>query len=315
MRWIGHLNDGGGEFETPFVVVGRRRGDRFHLMEWFEADDDAAWCRGLAKLLGERGDAADWLARLIDRYDARDWDGLRALFTSDAIIADRRPLGAGELRGPEPYVEFLRGMVELAPDARVRVVRVLDLAPHLCLIRLDVRGHAARGGEIEVPHVDVVNFRDGLNDHVEMFDPGDEAQALERRPGAQGIQVAHSDLAPLGFDPAELAQGVQGRRQPRSRGRRPTRELLLADREADRHPVAGRLAVALDELDQPGADPTDGVGRPEIDPLSGRRRGSGASASRAAQERDGGGAPAGRRRARQDRGSRAPPPSRRRRRS
>ena len=179
-RWSGHLNEGGGEFEIAMTGVARRRGDRFDRVEGFDPDDDAAWGARFPELLGERGAALTLGARWTERFHARDWDALSALLSHNATVVDRRQLGAGEVRGATRLVEFARGLVELVPDARLHVVRLLDALPQLTLTRFDIRGHAADGGEIEVPHLSLIRVHDRLIDYAELFDAADEEGARRR---------------------------------------------------------------------------------------------------------------------------------------
>ena len=111
---------------------------------------------------GERGATVSVAARLAAASDDRDWDTLAAMYAEDATFVDRRHLGLGEVRGRETIVRFSRGLVELAPDLRYRLVRLLDVASDGWLARADLRGHSADGGEVEVPYLALAHLRDGL---------------------------------------------------------------------------------------------------------------------------------------------------------
>ena len=62
------------------------------------------------------------------------------------------------------------GLVELAPDLSPHLVHVLDVSPNHYLLRLDVRGHSADGGEIEVPYLLVEHVSEGVIQRFEVFD-------------------------------------------------------------------------------------------------------------------------------------------------
>ncbi len=179
--WRGHLNDGGGSFEMPVVIVSRRRGRQFERFEIFDPDDDPGWCARLGELLGERGRAFRAVgAQGLTQLRTHDWDGLSASFAADAQQIDRRPVGGGVVRGGDEIVAFYRGLIELAPDAQPHLVSVLDCAPDVFLVRLDVRGQAATGGEFEVPYLLLQEVRDGVRGNLELFDVDDEDAARRR---------------------------------------------------------------------------------------------------------------------------------------
>ena len=143
--WLGHLNDGGGDFELSFVLVNSRRGDRFERFEVFDREDDPGWGARLCELLGERGAALAIGVRTLVPLRDRDWQAMLERYTSDVVQIDRRKVGGGEVPGAQGIVDFYRGLIELVPDLRPHLVRVLDVAPNANLVRLDVRGHAVRG--------------------------------------------------------------------------------------------------------------------------------------------------------------------------
>ena len=179
-RWHGHMNDGGGAFELPVVIVTQRRGDLLHLSETFDVDDDAAWCARLGELLGDRGASLAVAARAITALQSHDWVAFAAVVDDDATQVDRRTVGGGELRGSQPIVDFYVGLVELAPDLSPHLVQVHDVSPNHLLLRFDVRGHSADGGEIEVPYLLVEHVSDGVIQLIEVFDVDDEEAARRR---------------------------------------------------------------------------------------------------------------------------------------
>jgi ketosteroid isomerase-like protein len=179
-RWHGHLNEGTGEFETPFVLVVRRRGEATDHVEMFESDDDAGWVACVGEQLGERGVILAPAARFLAAHRARDWEAYRDVFSSDATLLDHRRTGFGEIHGWEAIRDHYRRMVELAPDARGELAAILDIAPRVSLNRSRVYGHAPDGGAFELLYLQVGQLRDGLIDRLEFFDDDAEDEARRR---------------------------------------------------------------------------------------------------------------------------------------
>ena len=65
--------------------------------------------------------AAATMRAFIAAFASRDWDALGALFAADVEARDQRRLGWAPLRGRAAYVTSLRSLVELAPDAQLRI--------------------------------------------------------------------------------------------------------------------------------------------------------------------------------------------------
>jgi ketosteroid isomerase-like protein len=87
----------------------------------FDPDDlDAAYAE-----LDERYGATKVTTRLLQGIAARDWDAVASLLAPDFLIDDHRLLGWGTLHGPA-FVDLLKALVELAPDARLRFDHLED---------------------------------------------------------------------------------------------------------------------------------------------------------------------------------------------
>jgi hypothetical protein len=73
--------------------------------------------------------AATWEAdmRLRRAAAARDWAQLGAAFAPDFVLEDHRPLGFLASLSREEYVASVRALLDLRPDARLRVDHVLGL--------------------------------------------------------------------------------------------------------------------------------------------------------------------------------------------
>jgi hypothetical protein len=90
----------------------------------FDPDDtDAAYAEIDARY--EAGEAAvfahgrDSGRGLLDPFHARDWGAVAASLAPGFVLVDHRPLGWGRL-DDRTYVESLKALVELSPDARLR---------------------------------------------------------------------------------------------------------------------------------------------------------------------------------------------------
>ena len=179
--WRGHLNDGGGEFETPMVTVGRRRGDQWDRLEVFDPDDDAAWAGGVAELLGERGASLAVGARSLGWWSratgtpclpptppTRPWS-TTARWEPGRSVGRTRCGTASTAAWSSSCRTFVRTSFACSTLRRT-----------LFSICIDTRGHAAQGGEIEVPSLLLARVREGLIDLWELFDQDDEQWARRR---------------------------------------------------------------------------------------------------------------------------------------
>jgi tetratricopeptide (TPR) repeat protein len=59
-----------------------------------------------------------------DAFARRDWEALAAVFAPELVVSDHRRLGWERLDGLPAYVRSLRSLVDLAPDARLRIDHV-----------------------------------------------------------------------------------------------------------------------------------------------------------------------------------------------
>ena len=125
----------GGDFELPFVSVFTHDGKVFHSSELFDLDElDAALVRydelaaagvGLAEAepasLDRFASGAELTRAFTRAFAARDWATLATLLAPDLVVSDHRLLGWETLYGPAAYVEALESLIELAPDAALRI--------------------------------------------------------------------------------------------------------------------------------------------------------------------------------------------------
>jgi tetratricopeptide (TPR) repeat protein len=113
---------GAGEIEMLLVTEANQAGQHVVQVAFDVSALDAAYAE-----LDARYDAGEGAAfargramrELLQSFHARDWDAAAAVLAPGFVLVDHRPLGWGRLDGPT-YVESLRALVELAPDARLR---------------------------------------------------------------------------------------------------------------------------------------------------------------------------------------------------
>jgi len=180
----------GGDFELPFVSVFTHDGKVFRSSELFDLDElDAALVRydELAAAPGARlaeGEPASLdrfasgaeLTRAFTRaFAARDWATLATLLAPDLVVNDHRLLGWETLHGPAAYVEALESLIELAPDAALRIDHIKTSRGGF-LYGTTWLG-TREGGRFEAPSVTVCQLdRAGL---ISRFDQYDLAQIDE----------------------------------------------------------------------------------------------------------------------------------------
>jgi hypothetical protein len=76
---------------------------------------------------------------------ARDWEQLASVFVPDLVIEDHRPIGVLAVRSRDEYVASVRALVDLRPDARMRVWHVLALDERRALTVVRWEGDEAEG--------------------------------------------------------------------------------------------------------------------------------------------------------------------------
>jgi len=107
-----------------------------------------------------------------------DWDAMPGLFSPDLVVSDHRPLGWETLRGPAVYMETLKSLVDLAPDARLRGDH-MQLSERAALL-VDTWVGTREGGAFEAPRAIVFDFDErGRIRSMDFYNPEqiDEARA------------------------------------------------------------------------------------------------------------------------------------------
>src|SRR5262249_13273182 len=120
-----------GPSESEWLVVEESSGHGLRaVMVAFDRDHlDAAYAELDARFVA--GEAAPygryWELRPQRAVAARDWKELAAVFAPDFFIEDHRPVGLLTLRSGSEYVASVQALIDLRPDAALRVHHVLAL--------------------------------------------------------------------------------------------------------------------------------------------------------------------------------------------
>jgi hypothetical protein len=172
-------------------------GERLAVIEVDDRGDRSA------TVMFDAGNLEGAFAELNDRYDAgeaashrrakitrafshafatRDWDTLATLLAPDLVVNDHRIMGWEPLRGPEPYLQAIRSLVELAPDVQLRVDHVRMADPVYLYVTTWVG--TREGGAFEAPSVIACELDDlGRIRRIDQYDLAQlpEAQAALSR--------------------------------------------------------------------------------------------------------------------------------------
>jgi len=131
---------GPSEVEFLDVIEANERGETLARIRFDPADLDAAHAELDARF--EAGEAAEhplaaaWLRAFSPLVATRDWDAMAARCAPAFVAHDHRLVSWGTLNDGVAWVDTLRLLVELAPDARYRMVHV----------RMSDRGWLVQGG-------------------------------------------------------------------------------------------------------------------------------------------------------------------------
>jgi hypothetical protein len=110
---------------------------------------------------------------------ACDWAQLASQFAPDLVIEDHRPIGVLAVRSRDEYVASVRALVDLRPDARLRVWHALALDDRRALTVVRWEGDEAEG-TFDIHSVVVTEYgADGRRRREDLYslDQLDEARA------------------------------------------------------------------------------------------------------------------------------------------
>ena len=169
-----------GPFEITFLVIIVLRGDQGERIENFNLDDEAAARARVRELRNERERP---YARFDRLYNARDIDGLRAMYAPDVRLVDHRKAGWEDAHGPDALIELFETTIALAPDQTSRCEPLIDDGGDVALFRITVAspGADSQFGTFEIVIDMILVLRDGLIAHLECFEPSDPAAEARMR--------------------------------------------------------------------------------------------------------------------------------------
>jgi SnoaL-like protein len=169
---------GPSETESLGLTETDERGDVVALVMFDPNDLDAAYAELDARYAaGEAAPYGPAPTMLWKAVADRDWDGLTASLAPDFVLEDHRPLGWPTMNAAT-YVESVKALVDLAPDARWRRDHVVALEQK-CLWITTLSG-TREGGVFEDRRVGVFEFDDQgriRRFHFYALDQLDEARA------------------------------------------------------------------------------------------------------------------------------------------
>jgi class 3 adenylate cyclase/ketosteroid isomerase-like protein/tetratricopeptide (TPR) repeat protein len=116
----------------------------------------------------------------IAAYNAREWDRMRTSATEDFVFVDHRPASSEELVGIDALIAFYQGLLDLVPDARIRIPRVHRIDRHGVVCPTIGSGHSVDGALVDLPYETFALLRDGLICRAEVFAAGQASAALAR---------------------------------------------------------------------------------------------------------------------------------------
>jgi class 3 adenylate cyclase/ketosteroid isomerase-like protein/tetratricopeptide (TPR) repeat protein len=159
----------------------------------FDPDDFAAAYATLDRCFAagdgrERPVAAEWSQIHYQALDRRNWEAVAACYAPAFVGRDHRLVGWGTLEGPAAFLPTLRTMIELAPDARIRVdhMRTTERGALYSNMWLGSRD----GGAFESPFLGVLELDDSrLARRLDFYDPHHLHAALARFEEVRGASA------------------------------------------------------------------------------------------------------------------------------
>jgi hypothetical protein len=179
----GRAPEGGGEVESEAhldLIEVDAQGRIVANLLFDIADEATAFAELDARFEAiDRSAGAAWLRAFGSALERRDWDAVAGLYTPDFVGSDHRLVGWGTLRGPVAFLESLRQMFALAPDARMRPDHT---RAHERGVITESRWVGTReGGAFESLFVGVIELApDGRALRADFYDPPHLPKALAR---------------------------------------------------------------------------------------------------------------------------------------
>jgi hypothetical protein len=118
---------------------------------------------------------------LVDAFDARDREGMMAVFADDVVVEDHRRTGFGRIEGAAAYVEAVAVLWDLAPDHHLDHGRFWPVVErHGFVATHDRFGTLADGGAFESRGLSLCVADGGRITRVELFELEDLDRARRR---------------------------------------------------------------------------------------------------------------------------------------
>ncbi|MBV8957375.1 MAG: nuclear transport factor 2 family protein, partial [Actinobacteria bacterium] len=179
-----------GEFEVAVLgVVGLDATGRSDLVVDFDSDALGDALEELDRLYIEMLPPAEAAqtrvhAALVQAHNRRDWDAFRRCWADDIVAINHGPASYGEIRGIEQFMELTKAMVDVAPDFKHVLRRILATSDRAVLVESTPPVVGSAGGEYVRVRYIVTRLRtpEGPIDLYETFEPEqlDEAWARYR---------------------------------------------------------------------------------------------------------------------------------------
>ena len=167
------VDPAGNEIEV-LALIRADAHDRIDLVIYFDLDAADAAFDEIDELFvaGEGAPYADMLRGGDEQRIALrngDWATYRALTDPEIVLVDHRPASLGEIHGVDAVLNVLQTLAPLMRGMKPRVVAYPALADDRTLTELVATGTAEHGGEVEMAHLRLQQYRDGRVVRAELF--------------------------------------------------------------------------------------------------------------------------------------------------
>jgi ketosteroid isomerase-like protein len=182
--WAGGPPDG--RFEVEFLTVHEvNEAGLCTALIFLDPDDERgaqreAWTRWAAidPMVAE---VTAGVGEMIDAWNAKDLDRLRACYAENVVVEDHRWTGTGRSEGREAYLRSVVALWDLAPESRLDIGWFwLAQAPHGGVVTCRRSGTLPGGGEFVSDFLTVSVVEHGRATRIEIFEMDSADAALAR---------------------------------------------------------------------------------------------------------------------------------------
>jgi ketosteroid isomerase-like protein len=204
----GNVDDDGGVLAIDYLAVDEVDPEgRSTELVLFDANDlDAAFAELDARYAVGEGAAHPAVSVWRDfsaAFERRDWDAVAAVYSPSTVGHDHRLVGWGTLYGREAFLQSMRQMVELAPDARMRTDH--GRSSNRGMLGASIWTGTREGGAFESPFIVVVEVdAHGRAVRNDFYDPHHLDRAWARFEEI-GVSAASSSSAAIANGNAVIA--------------------------------------------------------------------------------------------------------------